>query len=145
MIFEGPGKVPLHTLGSTSQQELCNTNAPSGLVSGMLLAHQKKIAQSQSPAIPALMEPNRQKSRRKEGFWEIAARNRKSLATFHRTLKSQCSIAFSCLGSRSRFLGSTIGISQLQVAKNRCDLGALRVGCQKPQTPFFLENPLIFP
>ena len=28
---------------------------------------------------------------------EIAARNRKSLATFHRTLKSQCSIAFSCL------------------------------------------------
>ena len=32
---------------------------------------------------------------------EIAARNRKSLATFHRTLKSQCSTAFSCLGNRS--------------------------------------------
>ena len=28
---------------------------------------------------------------------EIAARNRKSLATFHRTLKSKCSIAFACL------------------------------------------------
>ena len=32
---------------------------------------------------------------------EIAARNRKSLATFHRTLKSQCSIAFSCLGNHA--------------------------------------------
>ena len=31
---------------------------------------------------------------------EIAARNRKSQATFHRTLKSQCSTAFSCLGDR---------------------------------------------
>ena len=28
---------------------------------------------------------------------EIAARNRKSLATSHRTLTSQCSIALSCL------------------------------------------------
>ena len=28
---------------------------------------------------------------------EIAARNRKSLAAFHRTLKSQCSIALHCL------------------------------------------------
>ena len=32
---------------------------------------------------------------------DIAARNRKSLATFHRTLKSQCSIAFSCLRNRA--------------------------------------------
>ena len=31
---------------------------------------------------------------------ETAARNRKALATFHRTLASQCSIAFSCLGDR---------------------------------------------
>ena len=31
---------------------------------------------------------------------EIAARNRRSLATFHRTLKSQCGITFSCLGNR---------------------------------------------
>ena len=31
----------------------------------------------------------------------IAARNRRSLATFHRTLKSQCIIAVSCLGNRA--------------------------------------------
>ena len=31
---------------------------------------------------------------------EIAARNRQSLTTFHRSLKSQCSIAVSCLGNR---------------------------------------------
>ena len=36
---------------------------------------------------------------------EIAARNRKTLATFHRTLESQCSIAFSCLGNRCDFWG----------------------------------------
>ena len=30
---------------------------------------------------------------------EIAAPNRKSLATFHRTLKSQCSTSSSCLGN----------------------------------------------
>ena len=43
-----------------------------------------KIAQWQSLAISALTEPNRQKSRRKKGFWPqtFAARNRKSLATF---------------------------------------------------------------
>ena len=32
-----PGTVPLHTLGSTTQQEPCNTNMPSGLVPGTLL------------------------------------------------------------------------------------------------------------
>ena len=32
---------------------------------------------------------------------EIAARNRRSLATFHRTLKSQCIIAVSSLGNRA--------------------------------------------
>ena len=32
---------------------------------------------------------------------EIAARNRKSLATFHRTVKSQCNIALSCLRNRA--------------------------------------------
>ena len=32
---------------------------------------------------------------------EIAARNRRSLATFHRTLKSQCIIAASCFGNRA--------------------------------------------
>ena len=47
---------------------------------------------------------------------EIAARNRKSLATFHRTLKSQCSIAFSCLGNRCDFWGPRWA-SQSQIAK----------------------------
>ena len=56
---------------------------------------------------------------------EIAARNRKSLATFHRTFKSQCSIALHCLRHRSRFLGSAMGIA-IANRKNRCDLGALR-------------------
>ena len=56
---------------------------------------------------------------------EIAARNRKSLATFHRTLKSQCSmIAFSCLGNRCDFWGP-LWASQSQIAKKllrfRCD------------------------
>ena len=56
---------------------------------------------------------------------EIAARNRKSLATFHRTLKSQCTIALSCLRNRSRFLGSAMGIA-IANRKNRCDFGELR-------------------
>ena len=77
-----------------------------------------KIAQSQSLTTgSALTEPNRQKSRRKKRFsdLEIAARNRKSLATFHRTLKSQCSIAFSCLGNRCDFWGPRWA-SQSQIA-----------------------------
>ena len=57
----------------------------------------------------------------KEGVWpvwcsEIAARNRKSLATFHRTLKSQCSIAFSCLRHRCDFWGPRCAL-QSQIAK----------------------------
>ena len=63
----------------------------------MGLAHQNRtiaiasdfrVDGAKSPEIP-----------QKEGVLdsEIAARNRRSLATFHRTLKSQCSIAFSCL------------------------------------------------
>ena len=51
---------------------------------------------------------------------EIAARNRKSLATFHRTFKSQCSIALSCLRNRERFLGSAMGIA-IANRKHRCD------------------------
>ena len=46
----------------------------------------------------ALTKPHRLQKEEVLGS-EIAARNRKSLATFHRTLKSQCSIAFSCLGT----------------------------------------------
>ena len=47
---------------------------------------------------------------------DIPARNRKSLATFHRTLKSQCSIAFSCLGNHCDFWGPR-WTSQSQIAK----------------------------
>ena len=54
---------------------------------------------------------------------EIAAQNRKSLATFHRTLKSQCALL--CLVSEiARFLGSAMGI-EIANPKNRCDFGAL--------------------
>ena len=56
------------------------------------IASDFRVDGAKSPQIP-----------QKEGVLgsEIAARNRKSLATFHRTLKSQCSIAFSCLGNRA--------------------------------------------
>ena len=60
------------------------------------IASDFRVDGAKSPEIP-----------QNEGVWgsEIAARNRKSLATFHRNLKSQCSIAFSCLGNRSDFWG----------------------------------------
>ena len=55
---------------------------------------------------------------------EIAARNRKSLATFHHSLKSQCSTT-SLLSQKSlRFLGSAMGLA-IANRKNRCDFGAL--------------------
>ena len=58
---------------------------------------------------------------------EIAARNRKSLATFHRTLKSQCSIAFSCFGNRA--------ISGLRDGhRNRKSQKSLRFRCPKPKS-----------
>ena len=47
---------------------------------------------------------------------EAATRNRKSIATFHRTLRSQCSIAFSCLGNRCDFWDPRWA-SQSQIAK----------------------------
>ena len=66
-----------------------------------------RVDGAKSPEIP-----------QKEGVLgsEIAARNRKSLATFHRTLKSQCSIAFSCLGNRCDFWGPRWA-SRSQIAK----------------------------
>ena len=58
---------------------------------------------------------------------EIAARNRKSLATFHRTLKSQCNIALSCLGNRA--------ISGLRDGhRNRKSQKSLRFRCAKKLT-----------
>ena len=66
---------------------------------------------------------------------EIAARNRKSLAAFHRTLKSQCSIAF------SMSLEFTMGISQSQkiAAISACTHGA-KFCTPPPSTP---ENYLL--
>ena len=57
---------------------------------------------------------------------EIAARNRKSLATFHRTLKSQCSIAFSCLRNRA-ISGVRDGHRNRKSQKSR-EFGALSHG-----------------
>ena len=56
------------------------------------IASNFRVDWAKSPEIP-----------QKEGVLgsEIAAQNRKSLATFHCTLKSQCSIAFSCLRYRA--------------------------------------------
>ena len=55
------------------------------------IASDFRVDGAKSPEIP-----------QKEGVLgsEIAARNRRSLATFHRALKSQCIIAVSCLGNR---------------------------------------------
>ena len=86
------------------------------IITELILAHQNRtiaiasdfrVDGAKSPEIP-----------QKEGVLgsEIAARNRKSLATFHRTLKSQCSIAFSCLGNRCDFWGPRWA-SQSQIAK----------------------------
>ena len=77
------------------------------------IASDFRVDGAKSPEIP-----------QKEGVLgsEIAARNRKSLATFHRTLKSQCSIACSCLGSRA-ISGGRDG--HCKYRKYRCDFGAL--------------------
>ena len=91
------------------------------------LAHQNRIIaiasdfrvdRAKSPEIP-----------QKEGVLgsEIAARNRKSLATFRRTqvtLKSQCNIALSCLRHRA-IPGVRGGHRNRKNSKNRCDFGAL--------------------
>ena len=93
-----------------------------GPKSAVSLAHQNRtiaiasdfrVDGAKSPEIP-----------QKEGVLgsEIAARNRKSLATFHRSLQSQCSIAFSCLGNRA----ISGGRNGHRNRKNRCDFGALR-------------------
>ena len=55
---------------------------------------------------------------------EIAAPNRKSLATFHRTPKSQCNIAFSCFGNRA-ISGARDG------HRNRKSQKSLRFRCAK--------------
>ena len=97
--------------------------------SPFVLAHQNRtiaiasdfrVDEAKSPEIP-----------QKEGVLgsEITARNRKSLATFHRTLKSQCSIAFSCFGNRA--------ISGVRDGhRNRKSQKSLRFRCAKPFVSF---------
>ena len=83
--------------------EVCPSQISLAIPQFHVLAHQNRtiaiaggfcVDGAKSPKIP-----------QEEGVWgsEIAARNRKSLVTFHRTLKSQFSIAFSCLGNRCDF------------------------------------------
>ena len=84
------------------------------------IASDFRVDGAKSPEIP-----------QKEGVLgsEIAARNRKSLATFHRTLKSQCSIAFSCRGNRA--------ISGVRDGhRNRKSQKSLRFRCTKDWTYF---------
>ena len=64
------------------------------------LAHQNRtIAIASDFRVDGAKSPEIPQKERVLGS-DIAARNRKSLATFHCTLKSQCIIAFSCLGNR---------------------------------------------
>ena len=90
------------------------------------LAHQNRtiaiasdfhVDGAKSPEIP-----------QKEGVLgsEIAARNRRSLATFHRTLNRNASM-LSLVSEIARFLGSAVGIA-IANRKKRCDFGALRSG-----------------
>ena len=70
---------------------------------------------------------------------DIAARNRKSLATFHRTLKSQCIIAVSCFGNRA--------ISGVRDGhRNRKSQKSLRFRCAKiGKLPVLSEGSSLFP
>ena len=56
---------------------------------------------------------------------ENAARNRKLLTIFHRTVKSKCSIFLSCLFYRQRFLASATGNAIVNRIVHCC-VGALR-------------------
>ena len=100
----------------------------------LILAHQNRtiaivvdirLDRAKSPEIP-----------QKQGApgLEIAARSRKSRASFHRTLKSQCGIALPFLGNRQRFLGSAMGIA-IANRKNRCDCGAQKSLILSPLFP----------
>ena len=69
------------------------------------LAHQNRtIAIASAFRVDGAKSPEIPQNEGVQGS-EIAARKRRSLATFHRTLKSQCSIALSCLGNRCDFWG----------------------------------------
>ena len=94
------------------KEGFCNDFGRNGT---LLLAHQNRtIAIASDLRVDGAKSPE---ILQKEGVLgpEIAAPNRKSLATFDRTLKSQCSIAFSSLGNRCDFWGPRWA-SQSQIA-----------------------------
>ena len=62
---------------------------------------------------------------------EIAARNRKSLATFHRTLRLQCIIAWSRTPEIAAISGVRDGRRNRKNRKNRCDFSALSLSHHK--------------
>ena len=80
------------------REEAAEPNYPPRLwvLSLAALAHQNRtIAIASDFRVDGAKSPESRK--KEEGLGsEIAARNRQSLATFHSTLKLQCSIAFSC-------------------------------------------------
>ena len=87
------------------------------------LAHQNRtIAMASDFRVDGAKSPELPQ---KEGVLgsEIAARNRKSLATFHRTLKSQCSNCFLLSRKSLRFLGVRDG------HRNRKSQKSLRFRC----------------
>ena len=89
----------LESLGG-SQRQLCIKTQPLRIRAHSLAHQNRTIATASDFRVDGAKSPE---IPQKEGVLgsEIAARNRKSVATFHRTLKSQCSIAFSCLGNRA--------------------------------------------
>ena len=103
-----------------------NQTSQIGHVMGQDLAHQNlTIAIASDFRVDGAKSPEILQKEEVLGS-EIAARNRKSLATFHRTLKSQCSIAFSCLGNRCNFSGPRWAPQSKKSQKNRYDFSALR-------------------
>ena len=80
------------------------------------LAHQNRtIAMASDFRVDGAKSPEISQKERVLGP-EIAARNHRTQANFHRTLKLQCSIAFSCLRNRCDFWGPRWA-SQSQIAR----------------------------
>ena len=109
------------------------------MISCIFLAHQNRtiaiasdlrVDGAKSPEIP-----------QKEGILgsEIAARNRRSLATFLSPLKSQCIIAVSCLGNRA-ISGARDRKSQKSL-RFRC----AELGCRLPNATYFVRSPMVSP
>ena len=114
-LKEGRSYLKEHLLRAKSEQPLCKS----------ALTHQNRtIAIASDFRVDGAKSPEILQKEEVLGS-EIAARNRKSLATFHRTLKSQCSIALSCFRNRCDFSGVRDG------HRNRKSQTSLRFRCAK--------------